>query len=132
MPDQIEAAGGICALGESGHQSERISWETLAACKPDIVVCAFCGFNLAENEQRLGEVAGLPEWEAIASRTRVIASDANAFFSRPGPRLIEGVEQLAYIMHGDEIPELAPPVKGQISELIDGEWIDLSMRAIAK
>lgn len=68
----------------------------------------------------------MKEWQAIAAETRVIASDANAFFSRPGPRLVDGVELMAYVMHGDTIPELAPPGKGQMSELIDGKWLDLS------
>jgi hypothetical protein len=74
----------------------------------------------------LGEIAGVPEWENLSAKARVYATDASAYFSRPGPRLVDGVELLAYVFLADKIPGLSRPAKGQISELVDGNWIDLS------
>lgn len=124
----IEAAGGICCLGESGQKSTRITWETLAACEPDIIVCSFCGFNLRENEERLEEIKDVPEWIDISSKARIVASNANAYYSRPGPRLIDGVELLARLLHGDTgaLDGVVQPELGQMSELINGKWVDLS------
>jgi iron complex transport system substrate-binding protein len=127
VPDMIAAAGAICALGASGQKSVRITLQTLAECNADVIVCAFCGFNMEENRKRLQEVVDLPEWIAIASQTRVFASDANAFYSRPGPRLIDGVELLAYILHEEpgHMKGIVTPQKGQMSELVNGSWIDV-------
>lgn len=126
----ITAAGGICALGSSGQKSERITWTTLAASDADIIICAFCGFNMKQNQERLEEVADVPEWIDIKSKSRVFASDANAFYSRPGPRLIEGVELLAYILHEEpgHVKEIVVPTKGQMSELVGGIWVDVADR----
>lgn len=126
----ITAAGGVCVLGESGQKSVRITWETLAACNADIIICAFCGFNMKQNQERLEEVAEVPGWIAIASKTRVFAADANAFYSRPGPRLIEGVELLAYILHEEpgHVQGIVTPKKGQMSELVNGSWVDVADR----
>jgi ABC-type Fe3+-hydroxamate transport system substrate-binding protein len=126
VPDQVEAAGGICVLGKSGTKSERVTWETVTNCNPDVIICAFCGFDLEENQRRLGEISGVPMWECLSARARVYATDASAYFSRPGPRLVDGVELLAYVLLGDKVPGLRKPVKGQVSELVDGNWIDLS------
>lgn len=128
VPDMIEAAGGICCLGESGQKSTRITWETLAASKPDIIVCAFCGFNLRENEERLLEVKDVPEWVEISSKVRLVASNANAYYSRPGPRLIDGVELLARLLHKETgaLDGVVQAEEGQMSEFIDGKWVDLS------
>jgi iron complex transport system substrate-binding protein len=130
VPDMVTAAGGVCALGASGEKSVRITWGTLAACEADIIVCAFCGFNLVENQERLKEVAHVPEWIAIASQSRVFASDASAFYSRPGPRLIDGVELLAYVLHEEPgtVRNIVTPAAGQMSELVDGRWIDVASR----
>lgn len=126
----ITAAGGICALGASGEKSERITWSTLERAKADIIICAFCGFDLKQNQERLEEIAAVPEWIDIKSKTRVFASDANAFYSRPGPRLIEGVELLAYILHEEpgHVKGIVTPSRGQMSELIDGSWVDVADR----
>ncbi len=106
VPDMVEAAGGRCVLGRSGERSFRTGWDDLAAARPEVVVCAPCGFGLDESARLAGEVAGrvppgVPLW----------AVDANASFARPGPRLVDGVEALAGIFHtavvGDPDPTLA-------------------------
>jgi iron complex transport system substrate-binding protein len=129
VAEQVEAAGGVCAIGKAGEKSARVEWSALLALELDVVVCAFCGFNLVENQERLEEISGLTEWEELKKRTRVFASDASAYFSRPGPRLVAGAELLAYALHGSKAVAgvVAKPVRGQFSELIDGRWDDLSV-----
>jgi iron complex transport system substrate-binding protein len=94
VPDMVQAAGGRSVLGGSGARSERTTWEAVAATGPAVVVAAPCGFGLAESARLAAEVAdrvppGVPLW----------AVDANASFARPGPRLVDGVEALAAILH---------------------------------
>jgi iron complex transport system substrate-binding protein len=94
VPDMVQAAGGRSVLGGSGARSERTTWEEVAATGPAVVVAAPCGFGLAESARLAAEVAdrvppGVPLW----------AVDANASFARPGPRLVDGVEALAAILH---------------------------------
>jgi iron complex transport system substrate-binding protein len=113
VPDMVEAAGGRCVLGRSGARSFRTSWEELVAgpaAAAEVVVCAPCGFGLDESARLAGEIAdqvpaGVPLW----------AVDANASFARPGPRLVDGVEALAGILHpaavGAPDPSLARRIR---------------------
>jgi iron complex transport system substrate-binding protein len=94
----IALAGGHDPLGNSGADSQRISWEEVVAARPEIIVVAPCGPGL----ERATELAGeLPRIGTAA----VFAVDANAYFARPGPRVSEGVELLASMFH----PELFGP-----------------------
>lgn len=110
VPDMVEAAGGQCVLGRSGARSYRTTWADVTAAGAEVVVCAPCGFGLADAARLAGEVAdlvpgGVPLW----------AVDANASFARPGPRLVDGVEALAGIFHpdpaGDPDPALARRIR---------------------
>ena len=101
-PQLIEYAGGIDLLGMAGEHSQTMTWEELAAARPDVVVCMPCGYDAerahAEAESYADELAGL-------GARRVVAVDAAAYFSRPGPRLVDGLELLAHILHPDRAPE---------------------------
>jgi len=96
VPEMIEAAGGEALLGKPGAKSERVLWESVHAAEPEVIVCAPCGYDragataLAETLVASGVLpAGVP----------VHAVDANASWARPGTRLVDGVEQLAAILH---------------------------------
>ena len=106
-PQLIEYAGGIDLLGMPGEHSERRSWEEVAAARPEVVVVMPCGYDaeraLAEAETYADEL------EEIGAR-RIVAVDAAGLFSRPGPRLIDGLETLAHILHPDRLPEAPSPV----------------------
>jgi iron complex transport system substrate-binding protein len=93
VPEMIDIAGGVDQLGRAGEDSVRISWEDVHAWKPEIVVVAPCGFGLAEAERLAGELPPIPG-------ARIVPVDANAFFARPGPRYVEGIELLARIFNG--------------------------------
>jgi len=101
-PQLIDLAGGTDLLGFAGEHSEQLPWEALKAAKPEVVVCIPCGYDgpraLAEAEQHTDELRALGAKE-------VVALDAAAYFSRPGPRLVDGLETLAHALHPDRVPE---------------------------
>jgi iron complex transport system substrate-binding protein len=109
-PQLIEYAGGIDVLGLPGERSETRSWEEVAAAKPEVVVCMPCGYDA---ERSLEEAESYADELAELGARRVVAVDAAAYFSRPGPRLIDGLELMAHILHPDRVPTAA----GEVLEL---------------
>jgi iron complex transport system substrate-binding protein len=101
-PQLIEYAGGIDILGMPGEHSERRSWEEVAAARPEVVVVMPCGYDAERAAEEAYEYAD--ELEALGAR-RVVAVDAAAYFSRPGPRLVEGLELLGHVLHPDRLPD---------------------------
>ncbi|QIG44355.1 cobalamin-binding protein [Nocardioides anomalus] len=90
IPEMVELAGGENVLGTAGQKSTRILWDDLHAARPDVVVVAPCGYD---------EAGARAQAEAIADRlpagVRVLPVNADARWARPGPRLVDGVEELA-------------------------------------
>jgi iron complex transport system substrate-binding protein len=105
-PQLIEYAGGADVLGLAGEPSEERTWAEVAAVSPDIVIVMPCGYDAQiahrEAEMHRDELAAIGAGE-------VVAVDAAAYFSRPGPRIIDGLELLAHILH----PELVPHAPGE-------------------
>ena len=95
LPEMIELAGGQDVLGRAGQPSRTTSWEEVHDHDPELVILGPCGFDVGEAAAR---AAGLE------LSCPVIAVDGDAYYSRPGPRLADGVRQLAHLLH----PELAP------------------------
>jgi iron complex transport system substrate-binding protein len=104
VPQLIQYAGGEDLLGLPGEPSERRSWDEVRAAQPEVVVVMQCGYDAERAQDEAYEYAD--ELESLGAR-RVVAADAAAWFSRPGPRLIEGLEWLAHVLHPDRLPE--PP-----------------------
>jgi iron complex transport system substrate-binding protein len=104
VPEMIEIAGGTDAAGVAGAKSRTADWDELATAEADVVVSMPCGWDAARAREET-----LEHWPRIAAldADRVIAVDAAASFSRPGPRLVEGTELLAHLLHPDRVPE--PP-----------------------
>jgi iron complex transport system substrate-binding protein len=102
VPEMIALAGGIDVFGEPGGHSARLTWDQVVAADPDMIVVMPCGFDEAGAREQIATIAGRPEWQALPAvrEGRVFPVDANGCFSRPGPRLVEGVERLAAIFHG--------------------------------
>jgi iron complex transport system substrate-binding protein len=103
VPDMVSAAGGMEVAGIAGEPSFRMRWTDVAGLEPDTVVLAPCGFDL---DRTLTEVVTLDLsahllGTSARQESRVFAVDANGYFSRPGPRLVDGVELLAYLLHPD-------------------------------
>src|SRR5262249_29871215 len=103
-PQLIDYAGGEDVLGFAGERSEEHSWEEVAAAQPDVVVVMPCGYD-AEIAHREAEMHR--EELAAVGAGEVVAVDAAAYFSRPGPRIVDGLELLAHILH-PELFESAP------------------------
>jgi iron complex transport system substrate-binding protein len=106
VPQLIEFAGGEDVLGFAGERSEERSWSDVIASQPDVVVVMPCGFD-AEIAYREAEMHR--EQLALVGAGEVVAVDAAAYFSRPGPRIVDGLELLAHIIH----PELFPEAPGR-------------------
>lgn len=101
IPEMVALAGGESVLGTVGEKSYRIDWETARASEPDLVVCAPCGFDLTASTELAQAVR--PQFPGVP----VVAVDANASFARPGPRLVDGVEELARLF--DDLGTSANP-----------------------
>jgi iron complex transport system substrate-binding protein len=91
VPEMVDLAGGRDVLGREGKPSFPTTWEDVAAAGPELIVAAPCGFDAVRAEQ---------EAQGIDFPAPVAFVDANAYFSRPSPRIAEGVRQLAELFHG--------------------------------
>jgi iron complex transport system substrate-binding protein len=102
VPQLIEYAGGEDVLGFTGERSEKRSWSEIQLSEPDVVVVMPCGYDAdtayREAEMHRDELLSIGAGE-------VVAVDAAAYFSRPGPRIIDGLELLAYVLHPELVPE---------------------------
>jgi iron complex transport system substrate-binding protein len=101
-PQLVEWAGGEDVLGFAGEHSEQTTWEAVAAARPDVVVAMPCGYDAARSAEEAARYAA--ELRAVGAG-EVVAVDAAAYFSRPGPRLVEGLELLAHVLHPDRVPQ---------------------------
>jgi iron complex transport system substrate-binding protein len=101
-PQLIQYAGGEDVLGFPGEHSEERSWEEVRAAQPDIVVVMPCGFD-AELAYREAEMQR-DELSAVGAG-EVVAVDAASYFSRPGPRIVDGLELMAHVLHPELVPE---------------------------
>ena len=109
-PQLIDLAGGIDVLGFAGEHSEQTTWEMVAAARPEVVVCMPCGYDAARSLQEAEAFAD--ELRSVGAR-RVVAVDAAAYFSRPGPRLVDGLELMGHVLHPERI-ELPEGVSGPL------------------
>jgi iron complex transport system substrate-binding protein len=92
----IEAAGGEAVLATAGEPSRRMQWDEIEAETIDLTVFSPCGYDLDGAVGQAGAFLGRP---ALSGLGRIVAVDANAYFSRPGPRVVDGVELLAELFH---------------------------------
>jgi iron complex transport system substrate-binding protein len=108
IPEMVELAGGENVLGTAGQKSTRIRWDDLHAARPDVVVVAPCGYDRAGAQAQADAIAG-----DLPAGVRVHAVDADGMWARPGPRLVDGVEELASVLRerGD-LPSTAGQLHG--------------------
>jgi iron complex transport system substrate-binding protein len=106
VPELVKLAGGNDELARERGESVRVSWDEIVAWAPDVLVIMPCGFNLQQTMKQIWSVFGYkssPFFDLPAVKTgRVYAVDANSYFARPGPRVVDGAELLAHLIH----PEL--------------------------
>jgi len=111
IPEMVALAGGVDALGEWGAPSRRIEWDRVLAFAPEVLVLMPCGFGIERTLQEMHLLTSRPGWEGLPAvqKGQVVAVNGHAYYNRSGPRLVDGLELLAYIIH----PELFP---GPVSE----------------
>jgi iron complex transport system substrate-binding protein len=104
VPEMVQLAGGIDALAGDGKDSVRVSWNDVLEWAPEVLIITPCGFNLEKVIEQAGQLGSYPDWSDIPAvrEERVYAVDANSYFARPGPRVVDGTELLAHLIH----PEL--------------------------
>jgi iron complex transport system substrate-binding protein len=111
VPQMIEHAGGIDLLGFAGEKSRVAEWAEIEAMKPRVVVAMPCGYDA---DRAATEAYQYADRIARLRADRVVAVDAASYFSRPGPRLVDGIELLAHVLHPDRV---GPPPAGRMVEL---------------
>jgi len=105
-PELVELAGGIDVLGAHGKPSSTITWDQVIESKPDVLFIACCGFSSERALEDVIELQTGDEWQQMQAivNARVLLADGNDFFSRPGPRLVDGLEIMAHALHPDVHP----------------------------
>ncbi|GAC1325598.1 MAG: cobalamin-binding protein [Chloroflexota bacterium] len=101
VPEMVAIAGGRDALGCAGAPSRQATWDEVSRADPDTVIAMLCGFDLERTVREMRGTLWPGEWNGLRAVRdgRVFATDGSAYFSRPGPRLVDGVEILASILH---------------------------------
>ncbi|PYS81098.1 MAG: cobalamin-binding protein [Acidobacteria bacterium] len=106
VPEMVRLAGGVDALSRAGEDSVRIPWDDVVAWAPEVLIITPCGFNLEKVIEQAQQLLNYPGWSDLPAvrEGRVFAVDANSYFARPGPRVVDGTELLAHLIH----PRLFP------------------------
>ena len=124
IPQMVDYAGGIEGLGRLGEPSHRIEWDEVVEYRPEIIVLSPCGFDANQVMEEAHVLGSYQGWEKIPAfqSSRIFAVNASAYFSRSGPRVVDGLEILAHIIHPDLFPENPHPeaVKIVPKELVLG------------
>lgn len=105
-PELIDLAGGREVIGVAGQRSVTTPWEDIVAADPEVLVIACCGFDVERALQDLPILQGYPGWDTLTCvrSHRVYVVDGSAYFSRPGPRLVDSLEIVANALHSDIHP----------------------------
>lgn len=106
VPEQVALAGGDDVLGTPGARSRVVEWPEVVATRPDVLCVMPCGFDAARATRESALLRALPGWDALPAvrAGRVHPLDGNAYFSRPGPRVVDGIEILASLFHPGRSP----------------------------
>jgi iron complex transport system substrate-binding protein len=97
VPEMVKLAGGIDVLGPAGKFGYQVEWKTIVSSDPDIILAMPCGYHRHEVEKELTTIAFPPEWHSLRAvrEKRVFAMDSSSHFSRPGPRTVDGIFEMA-------------------------------------
>lgn len=110
VPEMVEIAGGIDALGRKGTDSVRIQWQDVLDWAPEVLVIMPCGYSLGAAFERARGLFDMPGYASLPALrdNRAYVVDANSYFARPGPRVVEGTELLAHLFHPDVVDWTGP------------------------
>jgi iron complex transport system substrate-binding protein len=106
-PELVEIAGGHDPLGRKRQPSAQIHWQQVLDARLEIIVLALCGYDVARARQDYELLRRFPAFDTTpaAQTGKIYVVNASAYFSRPGPRIVDSLEILAGILHPDEFPE---------------------------
>jgi iron complex transport system substrate-binding protein len=101
VPEMVKLAGGVDELARAGEDSVRVPWDDVVAWAPEVLIVTPCGFNLKKGIEQGQQLRDYPGWSDLPAvrEGRVYAVDANSYFARPGPRVVDGTELLAHLIH---------------------------------
>jgi len=117
VPEMVEMAGGDNGLGKPGEPSFKVTWEEIVNFAPQMLFIMPCGFDIEKTLNELDVVSSKEEWFSLPSTNRgqIYLLDANSYFSRPGPRIVDGLEILARAIHPEIIKGYEPPPESIIN-----------------
>ena len=118
VPEIVALAGGHDVLGRAGEPSFKIDWSAVRDAKPDVMLLMPCGFDVRRAVRESSPLRALPGWDELPAvkRGNVYALNGSAYFSRPGPRLVNGLEILARVLQPrDAEPQLSPADAARIN-----------------
>jgi iron complex transport system substrate-binding protein len=118
VPEMVQIAGGNDILGTAGEPSTKIEWEAVIASRPDVLILMPCGFDLERTVQESSSLRTRTAWQSLPAvrNRRVFAASGTDYFSRPGPRLVDGLEILSQVIH----PELSPtPISSDLVKRVN-------------
>jgi iron complex transport system substrate-binding protein len=106
VPEMVEMAGGIDPLATKGKESRRVEWAEVVAAAPEVLILMPCGYSRGQTLKELPLAAGRPGWEGLPAvkSGRVYHADGPSYFNGAGPRLVDGLEMLAEILHPEAFP----------------------------
>lgn len=101
VPEMVQIAGGVDQLSRRDSDSIRVSWDDVRAWDPEVLVITPCGYDLPRVIEESQKLPNYPDWAKLSAvrNGRVFAVDANSYFARPGPRVVDGTELLAHLIH---------------------------------
>lgn len=110
IPELIDLAGGRNLFGEAGKHSPWMDWDAFRAADPDVIVILPCGFDVARTRREMPALTSRPGWGGLRAvrDKRVYLADGNAYFNRPGPRIVESLHILAQLLHPETFPRAFP------------------------
>jgi iron complex transport system substrate-binding protein len=116
IPGMVKLAGGVNLLSGDREPSRRVRWAEIAAASPELIVFMPCGYSLEQAKTEAEALFDVPDFSSTpaAARGDVFAVDASSYFSRPGPRIVDGLEVLAWAIHPKRFPE---PPTGRIARV---------------
>ena len=103
VPEMVQIAGGVDQLSRQGKDSVRVTWDEVVQWDPEVLIITPCGYDLAGVIEEARALPKYPGWSTLSAvrEGRVFAVDANSYFARPGPRVVDGTELLAHLIHPD-------------------------------
>ncbi len=124
MPELVKYAGGVEILGRLGEPSNVVQWEKVVSADPEVIFITVCGYNVGRTLSEISTLTERKEWKDLqAVRSgRVYVLDSPSYYSRSGPRLVDGLEIMASLLHPEFFPEYSIP-DGAAYSVVAGKYM---------